>query len=550
MQSALASSTEHMNKALKKMMKTGQWRKEWNRASGKESLPKSEQHVVQVDLVTKIQAVRQEMAGKVQESESKLLEAQKSLIEQREKYIGELRRQLSMRSASAPSLEEQLSTGAAYTSRELERFLAEQEAQLDKDQKSYKSQQASPVLAAKSFRKVVRQELEFVAKSLSGLLVSRKTRAELVENAILFDYSYETPDGGHSGSGGHSNNGGSPNTGLNACLGMTTEELQLLTQFHSFARQLAKDNLVLKWGDIEREEVLGEGAYSVVEQGWCQGRLVAIKLFKTARNSALQAFMREVNALRACQNNPHTIKLVGVCVESRDKLCIITPLYKGGSIHDALYKHGHIFSTDQALSIACDMAAGLAQIHSCGLIHRDLTPTNVLLHPDANGKSFIADFGIAVSAPDSPVASSIMTSKSPRGHPRYKAPELVLKDPYTEKIDIWQFGTMLYVLFSNKRPFETIADRDVASKMALGELPDLSLLPRPIKQLLHSCWHLSPSQRPSPSQLVEALAGISPDSLHRRSSAALTKSHSLGELGNKKSVSKSKRHSPQNSLLV
>ena len=63
MQSALASSTEHMNKALKKMMKTGQWRKEWNRASGKESLPKSEQHVVQVDLVTKIQAVRQEMAS-------------------------------------------------------------------------------------------------------------------------------------------------------------------------------------------------------------------------------------------------------------------------------------------------------------------------------------------------------------------------------------------------------------------------------------------------------------------------------------------------------
>jgi len=60
----LSSSIEHMNKALKKMMKSGQWRKEWNRALlGKEALPKSEQRVLQVELISKIQAVRQEMSS-------------------------------------------------------------------------------------------------------------------------------------------------------------------------------------------------------------------------------------------------------------------------------------------------------------------------------------------------------------------------------------------------------------------------------------------------------------------------------------------------------
>lgn len=63
LEAQLTTSLEHMNKALKKMMKRGQWRKEWNRAaSGKDALPKSEQRMLQVDLISKIQSVRQEMS--------------------------------------------------------------------------------------------------------------------------------------------------------------------------------------------------------------------------------------------------------------------------------------------------------------------------------------------------------------------------------------------------------------------------------------------------------------------------------------------------------
>lgn len=63
-ESQLNESVDHMNKALRKMMKNGQWRKEWNRAVSKDSsLSKSDQKATQVDLVSKIQAVRQEMAS-------------------------------------------------------------------------------------------------------------------------------------------------------------------------------------------------------------------------------------------------------------------------------------------------------------------------------------------------------------------------------------------------------------------------------------------------------------------------------------------------------
>lgn len=462
---------------------------------------------------------------------------------------------------AAPSLADLLQTGAAYTSKELEKFLLEQETQLKEDVSGYEQRKAFPALASKHLSKclskLVKSELGLVAKSLSSLLQSRKTRAELVEHAILFDYSYETPDGGHSSS-------------LNilgaSCIGMTTDELQVLALFQAFVRKLSKDGLLIKWNDIEcdADEKLGEGAYSVVEQAWCQGRLVALKLFKSTKASALQAFMREVTALRACANNPHTIRLLGVVLEGRDKLGIITPLYKGGSIHDAIYKHGYKFPTEQALNIAKDVAEGVFMLHrEAALIHRDLTPTNVLLHPDLKGKSFVADFGIAIAVGEVTSMQVGGVVKSPRGHPRYKAPELVSKDPYTEKIDVWQYGTLLYVLFANKRPYESLADREVSGKMASGELPaDLYTLPAFITDLILRCWNLCPGDRPSFKEICEEFKAVTPETVTRRrresGSPRLKKQHLLkkahsfaGSADSSKKLhrSASRGHCPQNSLL-
>jgi serine/threonine protein kinase len=50
---------------------------------------------------------------------------------------------------------------------------------------------------------------------------------------------------------------------------------------------------------------------------------------------------------------------------------------------------------------------------------------------------------------------------SPKGHPRYKAPEITNKQCYTRKVDVFMFGTVLYVLFANKRPFEKFNDEEV-----------------------------------------------------------------------------------------
>lgn len=64
LEAQLASNVDHTSKVLKKMTKTGEWRKEWNRALSRDaSLPRGDQKSTQLDLLAKIQGVRHEMAS-------------------------------------------------------------------------------------------------------------------------------------------------------------------------------------------------------------------------------------------------------------------------------------------------------------------------------------------------------------------------------------------------------------------------------------------------------------------------------------------------------
>jgi serine/threonine protein kinase len=254
--------------------------------------------------------------------------------------------------------------------------------------------------------------------------------------------------------------------------------------FEELEKRLDKEGLVYKYRDITRKHKLklGEGAYSKVTQGWLNGRLVAVKKLKVHRGSTVKSFIREVNALRECADNPHVIRFLGATTKA-PKLCIITPYLKGGSLHDMIYKKRVRFSPEQAFRIAQEVAEGMRMVHAVGIIHRDLTPNNILLHPDENGKSFIADFGIAVREQSvTQKGSSSAIAISPKGHPRYKCPEVVVsssaassgqqqqRPPITRKVDVYMFGTILYTLYHNKRPYEKLEDKEVVERMCRGEV--------------------------------------------------------------------------------
>ena len=82
-------------------------------------------------------------------------------------------------------------------------------------------------------------------------------------------------------------------------------------------------------------------------------------------------------------------------------------------------------------------------MHKNDVIHRDIKPENVLFHENVVK---ICDFGWAIHSP--------LLRDTRCGTPLYSSPEMLKKQLYDSKIDIWCIGVLTYELLTGKVPFE------------------------------------------------------------------------------------------------
>ncbi len=101
-------------------------------------------------------------------------------------------------------------------------------------------------------------------------------------------------------------------------------------------------------------------------------------------------------------------------------------------------------------ALVADVAGGLAKAHALGIVHRDVKPSNLLVHRD--GRLVLADFGLAKE--DGNPALSL--SGDPIGTPSYMAPEQAgaLRDRIDGRTDVYALGVVLFEAWSGRRPFE------------------------------------------------------------------------------------------------
>ncbi|KAF9201360.1 Serine/threonine-protein kinase [Haplosporangium sp. Z 27] len=121
------------------------------------------------------------------------------------------------------------------------------------------------------------------------------------------------------------------------------------------------------------------------------------------------------------------------------------PSPPGGGLHEVVVRH-----------FLKQLASALEFLRSKNLIHRDLKPQNLLLHPPSNSKEGsgyglpvlkVADFGFARSLPRLSLAETLC------GSPLYMAPEILHYEKYDAKADLWSVGTVLYEMCTGKPPF-------------------------------------------------------------------------------------------------
>ncbi|KCZ79683.1 NEK protein kinase [Anncaliia algerae PRA339] len=106
-----------------------------------------------------------------------------------------------------------------------------------------------------------------------------------------------------------------------------------------------------------------------------------------------------------------------------------------------------------AWSCFAQIINGISYLHSKNIAHRDIKTSNILLHKKMHGNQEIVEFKICDFSLSTNI-NNLRNKDSIIGTPYFMAPEVILKEGYDERIDVWGLGVCLYELLALKKPFE------------------------------------------------------------------------------------------------
>ena len=210
-------------------------------------------------------------------------------------------------------------------------------------------------------------------------------------------------------------------------------------------------------GRYEVGELLGEGGsarvYSALDRQL--GRQVAIKtVHEHLSPQDRQRFLREIQTL-ARLTHPGIVTVYDLG-ELGDQLYFTMPLLGGGPINVLGPLEDDPEQLGRFLTAAAFVARALQHVHDSGLIHRDLTPGNILL--DSAGTPRIMDFGLVAL---SEYSRHLTRSGVTLGTPQYMAPEQARGTGVVPGSDLYALGAVLYRVACGSPPFVGDSDQSI-----------------------------------------------------------------------------------------
>jgi hypothetical protein len=148
-------------------------------------------------------------------------------------------------------------------------------------------------------------------------------------------------------------------------------------------------------------------------------------------------------------------------------------------------------------ALATGLADALAAVHGAGVLHRDVSPANVVLGPDG---PVLVDFGIARFAE----ATTLTMTGTIMGTAGWLAPELLRDDEVTAAADIWSWGAVLAFAATGRPPADGSRAEVVLRRVLDGDL-DLRGLPPWLDRIVRRCLDPDPTRRPTAHDLVTDL---------------------------------------------
>ena len=234
-------------------------------------------------------------------------------------------------------------------------------------------------------------------------------------------------------------------------------------------------------------------------------RHVAVKVLHTALShdpAFLERFRSEARAAAAL-SHPN---VMAVHDWGEDQVpFLVMELFDGGSMRAMLDKDV-VLSPSQAIQTGLDACRGLNYAHGEGLVHRDITPANLMFGLD--GRLHIADFGLAKALAESGWTDP---GKDLVGTARYASPEQAQGLRLTGASDVYSLGLILVEGLSGSVPFS--ADTMLGTLTARVEsdvpIPDV---PEKLGDVLRAMTQRDPELRPTANQagiaLLKAAEGL------------------------------------------
>lgn len=237
---------------------------------------------------------------------------------------------------------------------------------------------------------------------------------------------------------------------------------------------------------------LGEGAMGKVFLGYDYdtNQRVAIKqLFDKYANVRS---VRDRSRLEASltYSHPNLVEMLGSCMyEDEEGYWHVWVLsnYVDGETIDKYVKHlgDDLNKVNIVTELIGNVLTALDYLHSKGVIHRDVKPSNIMV--DRNGKVKLMDLGVARVT-----SANSYTSNGFVGTPLYASPEQIMRDKMqvqaTPASDIYSLGMTLYVLLNGDHPFDAPTEAQILINQVTRKLPMAKSLEKKHKKLMNVIW--------------------------------------------------------------
>jgi serine/threonine protein kinase/WD40 repeat protein len=265
--------------------------------------------------------------------------------------------------------------------------------------------------------------------------------------------------------------------------------------------------------EYEIQKEVGRGGFGIVYKAWDTKlkRWVALKELNPhgfRDEKARRRFLGEAQIVASLKAHPNLVSVYDL-LQKEDAWYIVWEYCDGPSLADWLkeqknqpLKQNQPLKPRTAAKLVATLASAMQEVHDQGIVHRDLTPRNILFHgqdPDGElpGVPKVTDFGLA-KVLDSDY--QLTDTGTQVGTKHYMSPEQYKGTPGTAS-DVWALGAILYELLTGELPFSSSSFKGpIELQVIEGEpLPPTQVndrVPSDLETICLKCLQKDPSERP------------------------------------------------------